>query len=169
MTKPKQLPPAEILWDLFEYDPLRGELYWRTARSNFVDTTKPAGWRARNGYQVVSITQEGKRQHHFAHRLIWKWVHGVDPVEFLDHVGQEHLTVKRNHVWGLEDVSNFENTRRSANKTKGVCWHKAAKKWMAQSRWDGAHHYLGLFADRADAELAVARFRARQAAAEWLL
>ncbi len=34
---------------------------------------------------------------------------------------------------------------------KGVYWHKAAKKWAAECRYNGKKHYLGIFDDVKDA------------------
>lgn len=76
MTKPKPLPPAELLWEHFDYCPLSGSLIWRTALWNKpYRVNTPAGFIRNTGY--VGIKLDGEE--YVAHRLIWCWVTGKDP------------------------------------------------------------------------------------------
>ena len=129
MPKARPLPPVETLWDLFSYDPLRGELFWKESGPGR-RTGTPAGTLDNQGYRGVGVL--GQRC--LMHRLVWKWVHGTEPGTILDHVGQEGAPVKFNHVWGLEEVAQGENKRRSGD---GVFWYKPTSKWLARRKIDG--------------------------------
>lgn len=97
----QSLPPVERLHEVFDYDPLRGALIWRARTSNRTKIGSIAGFVNKLGYTEVRV--DGRL--FLAHRLIWKWVHGVDPSAEINHIGQEGIKPKRNHVHLLADVS----------------------------------------------------------------
>ena len=74
----KTLPPAEVLWDQFDFDPLRGWLirkktgHTNNPRIKYAHTT--------NKYRTFII---GGR--FYEHRLVWKWVTGCEPPGHVDH------------------------------------------------------------------------------------
>ena len=162
MAYRKSLPSAELLWELFDYNVLEGELYWRKKPAGNVDVSTPAGsYDRRRGYRVIWINNKS----YLGHRVAWKWVHGTEPGECLDHVGQEGVKVKRNHIWGLEEVTLRENLKRAASKRdwgSGITWHKRCRRWQAQWTCNGTNRYLGMFADKRDAIDAVKKFREGQ-------
>jgi hypothetical protein len=94
----KRLIPTGRLRELFDYDPLGGELYWSSSASPSL-RGRLAGSLGKGGYR--SVTFDGVS--YLAHRLIWAWVYGYNPTGEVDHVGQERLKVKRNNVQGLAD------------------------------------------------------------------
>jgi thymidylate synthase ThyX len=79
-----------------------------------------------------------------------------DTVITLENNTQMHYTtiadLYRRWHFGVED-------RMSENRGC-VSWNKRANKWQAQAGYMGKSHYLGLHEDRAEAETAVATFRA---------
>ena len=157
MPKPNLLPSAEKLRELFTYDPLRGNLYWRVRPACNVDISKPAGYVEPNGYRRVGIRLNGATKLYFVHRLVFKWVTGNDP-GILDHVGQEGIIPKYNAFHALEEVSHAENSRRAKN-GKGFWWSEGLKKWKAQVGWDGSLYDLGSFTHEEDALKAVEAFK----------
>lgn len=90
MTKAyKALPPAELLWETFDYKPLTGELVRKPGSSkNRPDLDgRVAGCLNKSlNYWIVSV--QGKPQ--YAHRLIWLWMTGIDPRDKqIDHVNTD--------------------------------------------------------------------------------
>jgi hypothetical protein len=93
MPKSKPLPPAADLWDLFSYNPLTGELFWRVPKSGR-QLSKPAGTNS-HGYRKIMLN----RKPYLVHRVIWVWVTGRDPGNlFTDHID---LNRANNRWWNL--------------------------------------------------------------------
>jgi hypothetical protein len=161
----KALPDQALLLELLSYDPCTGALTWKPRSQDLAERfgfTKQsvamwnglhAGERAeaslRNGYVGVTIFN----QHYFAHRIIWKMVHGHDP-DHIDHISGEKSD---NRLCNLRDVTATENQRnRKLNSNNssghaGVYWCRTNKKWAAKIRVSGVHRLLGRFADLDDA------------------
>ena len=116
--KPRPIPDSERLRELFDYSPLKGQLIWRKAPSNRVKVGKPAGFVNKLGYTEIRLDGEL----HLAHRLIWKWFYGSDPANEVNHLHQEGLSPKRNHVHLLQDISprNHRMLTAEMNKTSGL-------------------------------------------------
>jgi hypothetical protein len=78
----KALPPASELWELFDYKPLTGELFYREhAQKRF--SWKRAGGKDAKGYERVKI----KDSFFKTQRLIWAWVTSNDPGTLnVDHI-----------------------------------------------------------------------------------
>lgn len=75
--------PAAELWELFEYNPLTGELFWLTAKQGR-QTSKPVGTND-NGYRKTVIN----RKPYLLHRIVWTWITGKDPKDlFVDHINR---------------------------------------------------------------------------------
>ena len=91
------LPSPERLRELFDYSPLSGELVWRKGRR----AGRTAGYDQGRGYKRVKV--DGVLYH--AHRLVWKWLHGVDLSGYIHHDRID----KGNQAWSLHDVSPREN------------------------------------------------------------
>lgn len=170
-TKP--LPSYELLHKLLDYDPATGVLRWRartpdmfkpgnkTSESNCQGWNskyagKPAGTININGYVAVVIDYVN----FMGHRLIWKMVHGHDPVE-IDHIDGDRLN---NRVSNLRDVSRQQNNcnrrvrKDSSSGILGVYWIARKKKWTSEVRLDNRKRCLGYFSTIEEA--AAARKRA---------
>ena len=91
----KPLPPAAVLWDRYSYNPLTGELF---SSQGALDAPSDSG------YKRVVIQNSLFPQH----RVIWKWVTGKDPQQFIDHINQDK---KDNRWWNLRDVPCAVNMR----------------------------------------------------------
>ena len=141
----KPLPSTDRLRELFDYSPLSGELVWRGGRR--AGCVAGSDQNAR-GYKRVKVD---KIQYQ-AHRLVWKWFHGVDPSGYIHHDRSD----KGNQIWSLHDVSPRENC--SIEKTiasglpAGV--HFFAGKYVARLVIDGQPTYLGRYLTAEEAEQA---------------
>jgi hypothetical protein len=153
----KMLPPAQDLWELFDYKPLTGELTWKNstgaARAGAV-----AGTRNRiNGYTCVSI----KHGLYKTHRIVWCWITGTDPSSLqIDHIDGNR---SNNTIHNLRLATEAENSCNSKLRTdnrsgvKGVEL-RSSGKYRARVVKNNKHYYLGTFdtAEQAGAAYAVA-------------
>ena len=114
MRKCHPLPPAQSLWELFSYDPLKGCLIHRIGNPKRYIGSKAGCFDKVHGYSKVRV--HGK--YYFEHRLIYKWVTGKDPEGVIDHVNQEKSKVKYNAFHALEVVSDQVNIVRSKRKNR---------------------------------------------------
>lgn len=79
--------------------------------------------------------------------------------QFVDHIDCNPLNNSRANLRVCTPAQSIANIRKYTGKSrfKGVCWHAAAKKWMAQIKDHGRYRYLGLFTSEEDAATAYAR------------
>lgn len=102
MPKSRALPPAADLWDLFSYDPLSGQMYWRVPKQGR-QVDKSVGTNS-HGYRKVMLEQKP----YLVHRLVWAWVTGTDPGDMLiDHID---LNRANNRIWNLRLVDRELNS-----------------------------------------------------------
>jgi hypothetical protein len=147
MTKPKDSGlTVQRIRELVHCDPDAGVFTWIKPTSFRVSAGDIAGSVSDEGYVFVTI--DGYR--HRAHRLVWMWVHGRWPVDFLDHINGNKSD---NRISNLREVSNslnMQNQKRALAHNKcgflGVHKHSLCEKWTAQIKVNGVNHYLGLFA-----------------------
>lgn len=128
------LPAHDVLCQRFVYDASTGEL--TNADGSAVGFVK-------DGYLQVSVC--GKA--YAAHRVIWKMVYGEDPY-IVDHADGDKLN---NRLGNLREASRSENGANSrvyrSNRSgfKGVFWDNFAKKWRADTNFNGKKVFLGRF------------------------
>ena len=141
MTKLRTLPSQKKLQELFDYRD--GELYWKERISRYsIDLSKPAGCIGKSGYRVIRV--EGKDYR--AHRLIWKYQHGKDPKEFIDHIDGNRVN---NNIENLREATKQQNSyNRGPQKNnelgiKGV--RKDRNKYRALIMINGKSKNLGVF------------------------
>lgn len=159
MAKPT-LPDADYLRKLFEYDQEAGSLTYRMRdRALFASdyhwkrwNSMFAGRRALNsvhavGYRYGAI--DGRS--YYAHRVIWKIVHGADP-QTIDHINGDKIDNRLCNLRSVEEVYNHRNLKLRAGSTSGVLGVGFYKnRWVATIRGDGRNPYLGRFADLSEA------------------
>lgn len=151
MTKPSLT--AERLRACLVYDAETGVFTYRIVRHYLQKLGAVAGAKHGNGYLRIVI--DGG--HHYAHRLAWLYVYGEWPSKNIDHINGDRSD---NRIANLRDATqgmNLCNKRIQSNNRcglKGVSWHRAAGKWIAQIGVRGEHVYLGLFESPEDAHQA---------------
>ncbi|WP_064558972.1 HNH endonuclease [Buttiauxella brennerae] len=143
---------AEIL-SRYYYDNDLGQLGWINGKK----AGKKAGWMRQDGYIDVSICGEKFR----AHRLIYFLHHNIWPIE-IDHINGVR---DDNHIENLRETTSAKNQynikmpARNTSGVRGVCWHKASRKWYVQYGVGNKKAYLGTFQDLELAELVANEYR----------
>ena len=150
MAKPIPLPPQKKLQELFDYRD--GELYWKERISRYsIDLSKPAGCIGKSGYRVIRV--EGKDYR--AHRLIWKYQHGKDPKEFIDHIDGNRVNNNIENLRESTTQQNSFNTGPQKNNKLGIKGVKKQRnKYIATIEINGKRKHLGLFNTIEEARLA---------------
>lgn len=138
----------------FHVDLKTGVLKWKYHRnpsthSQLVGTI--AGYMRKDGYLDVMIF--GRK--YLLHRIIFFLANGHLP-KVIDHINGITSDNRPSNLREATKSENCQNAKLSAaNKSgvKGVCWHKATRKWRAQVMIDGKRKHLGQFACVKQAEL----------------
>jgi hypothetical protein len=132
----RPLPPVERLWELFDLNPLTGELFWRVRVSARCRLGSPAGCTARNGYKVVRV--DGVL--YGVHRLIRAWVDGNSDIQ----AGVDHWdrNPHNNQPWNLRLCTQSQNMANVPHKG----WTKVSgDKYRAAIKFNGLRISLGDF------------------------
>ena len=99
MNHYKPLPTLLQLKELFDYDKETG-----------VITNKLTGFVYHNNikHNYLKVNVQGKYKHiaYYAHRIIWKWMTGLEPLGVIDHINEN---TKDNRWENLQDISNADN------------------------------------------------------------
>lgn len=109
---------------------------------------KGTGYAVRN-YRLPT----GKRIQVRMHREIL----GVKGRLQVDHINRDGLDNRRCNLRVCDLFGNAQNKpKKRHNKSgyKGVCWHKASKRWTAQIHHKGKMIYLGIYTSKEAAALA---------------
>ncbi|NQY60806.1 HNH endonuclease [Cognatishimia sp.] len=151
--KLKQPFTVEELKRFFEYDPIKGQLFWKPRGDKSFDAQyggKPAFTCASNGYLEGALLGEKMK----AHRVIWAINHGYWPTTEIDHINHVRSD---NRISNLREVSHRENSiNRGFNKSNtsghsGICWCKTQSKWKVQLTVFGKKKTVGRFQDLPEA------------------
>ena len=130
----------DLLHELFEYKD--GNLYWKSKADKDGGLKKATGWIRRN-YRNISV----KNKSYAVHRLIYLYFYGYLPQE-IDHIDGNPLN---NLIENLRKATHQENMlnkkiyKNNKSGYKGVCWHKASKKWRSQIYLAGKQKVIGYF------------------------
>lgn len=163
MPRGKPLPSQEYLRECLSYYPETGALLWNSrARHHFESLRvfnmwntsfagKIAGTLTSNGYRKLFLDNRQV----LAHRLIWKWMTGNDPINEVDHWD---LNTDNNKWLNLREATRHQNgcnRASSRNRTvypdlpKGVS--PSGTRYKATTHIDGKHISLGSFRTPAEA------------------
>ena len=121
-------------------------------------------WRVSGGYAMRRICVDGNKQAVFMHREILEHAFGQFPDSHdSHHIDGNRLNNTKANLQILphwEHIANhrLQEERPSSSGMRGVYRHK--NRWKAQIKVRGRNVYLGLFADRAEAERAYISARA---------
>jgi hypothetical protein len=147
MTKAESLPSQEMLNELLAYDPENGTLAWK-ARSpvRFPDCARwgqegtAQRWNTRwAGKPAFTNDTRGYRQGeifgrpYFAHRIIWRMVHGDEPAD-IDHIDGNRSNNRLSNLRAVTRQENLRNARRRSDNSSGVVgvtWDKRKQRWYA--------------------------------------
>lgn len=154
--KKKELPSQSVLRELLDYDPASGLLTWRPRaehlfrlRRQYTKFNKefagqPALYnRAESGHLRGRVLG----QQVFAHRIIWKWVTGLEPTE-IDHINGNSSDNRFENLRVVTRAENAKNHKRREDNTSGVVgvyWDKKCQKWTAKIGVRGRLVNLGFF------------------------
>lgn len=136
------MPTQTELLALLDYDPLTGELSWKSGKPAFTATDK-------HGYRVGSVMNKQAK----AHRVIWKMVHGTEPAQ-IDHEDHNRSNNRLTNLRPATMTINQQNTKKSSNNTSGVTgvsFDRVDGKWLAAIGVNGKRKTLGRFKDKEDA------------------
>lgn len=122
------------------YDPLSGELYWKTTKRK-----TQAGFVTERGYRRICIN--GKL--YPAHLVAWVIYYGSYPKNEIDHIDGNR---NNNAISNLRDVTrgvNHQNLKRamSHSKTGLLGVEVSGNRFIARIRVNGQRKYLGSFKD----------------------
>lgn len=138
---------TERLREMFCYDPASGKLTRKIVTGRNVHVGDVVGSDHGDGYLSVKIA--GKS--YYVHRIIWKFVTGEWPKNFIDHIDLNRSNNSFANLREADRVKNGQNRRKmSHNSTgfKGVSWSAASKKFTAQIKIQGTkQRHLGFFND----------------------
>ncbi|MBE0561818.1 MAG: HNH endonuclease [Ochrobactrum anthropi] len=152
------LPDVSTILAFFTFNEATGALHWRRTDANKMLNDRYVGRRAGSlsgGYLRVKFS--GKSW--MVHRLVFKILHGRDPIGEIDHIDGNKLN---NVGCNLREVPCVLNTWNRGNKKrqvalpKGVTYHRGSGKFYARIQANGVRRHLGGFADAETAARAYA-------------
>ena len=153
----------KLLKKLLKYDAETGVFRWKIGRRG---CRKGSVAGCKNSYGYIHIMIDWKN--YKAHRLAWLYVNGYFPEHDIDHINGIR---DDNRLCNIREVTmqcNMQNCKkRITNSTgiRGVCWHKRARKYMAQITIHGKRKHLGYYRNLGNA--ALARFTVEQHCEHW--
>lgn len=137
------MPSQAYLLECFFYNGESGVLVWRkrprhhfpTQRAFSVWNARYAGTEVKTQRACGHIRTSIKKRPLYAHRIIWKLLHGVAP-DVVDHINGDGGD---NRLTNLRSVSQAQNARNSSasGRIRGVYKHSKFPGWYAQVPIDG--------------------------------
>jgi len=146
MPKCKPLPPVEVLNRWFELDRETGKLYWKERPSSKIRIGDEAGCIARltSGLRCV-IRVPGYKGMFYRYRLVWKMVHGADPIsDAMDHLDQNSLNDRpENLVDGGKSWNGRNKVITAKSGYRGVIAMNG--RWRVSYTDHGKSVYVGIY------------------------
>jgi len=130
----KPLPDQSALIKVLRYEEDSGRLYWKIAAGRRVRAGDLAGSQHPDGYWMICVFG----RHYAAHRIIWKIVYGVDPINDVDHIDGNRSNNRRSNLRSATPLQNRQNKNGWGARRKG-------RKWGAQIQVNGRKIHLGTF------------------------
>ena len=143
---------------LLAYDAQTGVITWRAGQGHLrngngrVRPGDEAGWRASNGYRIISFAG-GRYQ---THRLAWLFSYGVWPSREIDHINGIR---DDNRIANLREATRSQNNGNSKLSGRNTSGFKGVSPdqrggFKAQISKDGLRKFLGRFASAEEAHRA---------------
>ena len=146
MPKCKPLPPVEVLNRWFELDRETGKLYWKERPSSKIRIGDEAGCIARltSGLRCV-IRVPSYKGMFYRYRLVWKMVHGADPIsDAMDHLDQNSLNDRpENLVDGGKSWNGRNKVITAKSGYRGVIAMNG--RWRVSYTDHGKSVYVGIY------------------------
>lgn len=156
MTNFRPLPPLARLKELLHYDASSGKLFWLQPVARSIKKGDEAGSKDKHGVRVSL-----DKAKYLAHRIVWFLVTGQDPGDkLIDHIDGNPYNNRFRNLRLASHYQNGCNRKKHSNNTsglKGVCWHKAMKKWQASIGVEAKKISLGYFTTREEAYAAYCK------------
>ena len=157
----RQLPSQEVIRQLLDYDPETGRLFWRPRDASWFSTkgtgsqANAASWNKRWAGKEAFTADSGQgyragtllMQREYAHRVIWRHVHGTVPA-LIDHINGNRSDNRISNLRETDQQGNMLNTSlRSDNKSgvPGVRQRQDTGRWTAKIKVAGRLLSLGCF------------------------
>ena len=149
---------------LLHYDPNTGIFKWKVGARNSIKVGAIAGCKDSAGYFRIRINGKDYK----AHRLAWLYMEGYWPEPEIDHINGVRHDNRWKNLRMVSPVCNGQNKTISSRNTSGftgVCWSKAAKKWVARITIHRRRIHIGYYDTPLDA--AIARLVFEQSCPGW--
>jgi len=147
--KPRPLPPATLLRELFRYEPETGKLYHKKRRFGVTVGTE-AGSGDAKGYRRIKIG--GKLYLH--HRIVYA-MHFEDPGSSqIDHADGDPKNSRIENLRTATHGNNQANGKVYKNNKagyRGVYWHAQHRKFCVSIQSEGTKSHVGLFSSELEA------------------
>lgn len=144
--------------ELFDYDPISGEIRWRKPQSPRLKAGDLAGSITKQGYTNIRLDGHTYK----AHRLAWLYMTGEHPPHEVDHINR----IKGDNRWenlrkATKDENQWNASLRSDSTSgvSGVTFHKATGRWKTQCWANKKRYSLGSYETKEEAAAAVYKFR----------
>ena len=137
---------AEEVRRLFEYDPVTGNLIWRSDKK-LRRSGKIAGCSDNNGYIVLKVA--GKK--YYAHRLIWLWSFGEFPEKSIDHINghpYDNRLINLRLATSQENHQNQKINMCTYSGFKGVTYIKSTGHWCVHITINDKTTYHGTYTSK---------------------
>ena len=140
----KQLPPTDILRQLFQYDPETGIIIRATSRRGHSKKGDHAGTVSDNGYLNINY----KNKIYRAHRIAWKLFYDEEPPVQIDHINGNRLD---NRICNLRKATRSQN---NMNKTTcinsktgitGVNFNGRKNRWRVRIGINSKKIHIGTY------------------------
>lgn len=142
---------------MFKYEIETGNLIRILKTSNSVNVGDIAGSINNCGYIRVNI----KGKLYQAHRLIWLYMYGELPSQFIDHIDRDRINNRIENLREANVQENNRNRKMQNNNTTGyvgVSKHNPTGKYRARCKINGVEYHLGLYTTPYDAFLVREKF-----------
>lgn len=143
------LPSQTELQSKLDYDPETGQLTWAYSRPGAIKGEAPGFMKKGDGVQITV-----DRTAYRAHRLIWKWMTGDDPPEYVDHVNRDPLDNRWVNLRLATPQQNMGNKRGHGKYLKGAYKASSGHTFQSKIKIDRKNVYLGTFATEEEAHQA---------------